>query len=124
MSILLFSLSTINDDRPICLNIMRCTLSLPPPLYNCNTVAMLFNSVGHKIDGNYESWKYMGHKTARDRLAPGRGSFFSHPVVRRFCWCCSNNAHIFFHISYFLKTAGNTLVEDIFLYNMIIWDLC
>ena len=34
---------------------------------------MLFNIVGHKIDGNYESRKYMGQKTTRDRLAPGRG---------------------------------------------------
>ena len=49
---------------------MRCTLRLPPPLHNnCTTVDMLFNIVGHKIDGNYESWKYMGQNTARDRLA-------------------------------------------------------
>ena len=75
MAVLLISLSTNHDDRPtpICLNIMRCTLSLPPALYNCITVDMLFNSVGHKIDGNYEYWKYMGQKTAMDRLAPGRG---------------------------------------------------
>ena len=31
-----------------------------PALYNCITVDMLFNIVGHKIDGNHESWKYMG----------------------------------------------------------------
>ena len=70
MAVLLFSLSTNHDDRPICLNTMRCTLSLPPPL--------------HKIDGNYEFWKYMGQNTARDRLALGRGPFFPHPGVRRF----------------------------------------
>ena len=57
---------------------MRRGLSLPPPLYNCITVDMVFNTVGHKIDGNYESWKYMGQKTARDRLAPGRGPSFPH----------------------------------------------
>ena len=100
MAVLLFSLSTNHDDRPICLNTMRFTLSLPPPLHNCITVDMLFNIVGHKIDGNYESWKYMGQNTARDRLAPGRGPSFPH----RFFWCCSNNAHISFIFSYFLKT--------------------
>ena len=47
-----------------------------PPLYNSVTVDMLFNIVGHKIDGNYDSRKYMGHKTARDRLALGRGPYF------------------------------------------------
>ena len=65
----------------------------------------------------------MGQKTARDRLAPGRGPSFPHSGVRRFLWCCSNNAY-FFHTSYFLKTTVNTLIEDIFLYNMILWDLC
>ena len=78
MAVLLFSLSTSHDDSPICLNTMRCTLSLPPPLHNYITVDMLFNIVGHKIDGNYESWKYMGQNTASDRLAPGRGPSFPH----------------------------------------------
>ena len=55
-----------------------------PPLHNCITVDMLFNIVGHKIDGNYESWKYVGQKTASDRLAPGRGPSFQHPGLRRF----------------------------------------
>ena len=103
MAVLLFSLLTNHDDRPICLNTMRCALSLPPPLYNCITVDMLFNIVGHKIDGNYESWKYMGQKTTRDRLAPGRGPSFPHPEVRRFFRYCSNNAHIFFTLHIFLK---------------------
>ena len=103
MAVLLFSLSTNHDDRPICLNTMRCTLSLPPPLHNCITVDMLFNIVGPKIDGNYESWKYMGQNTARDRLAPGRGPSFPHPGVRRVFWCCSNNAHFFFIFHIFLK---------------------
>ena len=59
-------------DRPICLD--RCALSLPRPSTIIPiTVDMLFNIVGHKIDGNYESWEYMWPKTSRDRLAPGRG---------------------------------------------------
>ena len=57
---------------------------IPPPLYNCITVEILFNIVGHRIDGNYESWKYMGQKTARDRLAPVEAVFLPHPGVRRF----------------------------------------
>ena len=89
---------------------MRCTLRLPPPLHNCTTVDMLFNIVGHKIDGNYESWKYMGQNTARDRLASGRGPSFPHPVVRRF-FGAVQIMHIFFNISYFLKTTVNTLIE-------------
>ena len=32
--------------------------------------------------------------------------------------------HFFFHISYFLKTTVNTLIEDILIYNMILCDLC
>ena len=82
---------------------------------------MLFNIVGHKIDGYYESWKYIGQKTARDRLAPGRGPSSPHPGVRRF-FCAVQIMHIF--CSYFLKTTVNTLIEDIFLYNMVVWDLC
>ena len=66
-------------------------------------VDILFNIVGHKIDGNYESWTYMGQTTARDRLAPGRGPSFPHRGVRRFFWCCSNNAHILFIFDIFLK---------------------
>ena len=96
MAVLLFSLSTNHDDRPTCLKSMRCTLSLPLPLHNCITVDMLFNTVGHKKDGNYESWKYMGQNTARDR----------------------------FYLSYFVKTTVNTLIEYIILYNMILCDLC
>ena len=87
MAVLLFCLSTNHDDRPICVY----------------TVDMLFNIVGHKIDGNYESCKYMGQTTARDRLASGRRPSFQHPGVRRFFWCCSNNAHIFFIFHIFLK---------------------
>ena len=99
MTVLLFSLSTNHDDRPICLNTMRSTLSLPPPLYNCITVDVLFNIVGHKIDGNYEFWKYIGQKTARDRLTPGRVSSLPHSGVRRF-FGAVQIMHIFF--SYFI----------------------
>ena len=84
MAVLLFSLYTNHDDGPICLNTMRCALSLHPPHYNCITVDMLFNVVGHKIDGNYESWKYMGQKMKRGRLAPPRGPSYPRPGVRRF----------------------------------------
>ena len=66
-----------------------------PPLYNCTTVDMLFNIV----DGNYESWKYVGQKTARDRLAPGKGPSFPHPGVRP-VFCAVQIIHIFF--SYFI----------------------
>ena len=41
----------------------------------------------------------MGQKTARDRLAPGRGPSFPHPGVRRFVGAVQI-IHIFF--SYFL----------------------
>ena len=104
MAVLLFSLSTNHDDRPICLNTMVCTLSLPPPLHNCITVDMLFNIVGHKIDGNYESWKYMEQNTARDPLAPGRGPSVPHPGVRSF-FGAVQIMHIFFifHNHIFLK---------------------
>ena len=64
---------------------------------------MLFNIVGHKIDCNYETWKKYGAKTMRRRLAPGRAPSFPHPGVRRFSWCSSNNAHIFFIFHIFLK---------------------
>ena len=83
-------LETNHDDRPMLKNTMRCALSLPPPLYTCIAVDMLFNIVGHKIDGSYESWKYMGQKTTRDRLATGRGPSFPHPGVIRFFRFCSN----------------------------------
>ena len=78
----------------------------------------LFNIVGQKIDGNYESWKNMRQKTT------SRGTVFPTPGVRRFFRCCSNNAHLFFHIAYFPKTTVDMLIEDIFLYNMVLWDLC
>ena len=74
-----------------------------PPLYTCTAVDMLFNIVGHKIEGNYESWKYVGQKN-------DEGPSFPHPGVRRFFRCCSNNAHIFFHIAYFPKTTVDTLI--------------
>ena len=78
MAVLLFSLCTNHDDRPICLNAMRCVLSLPPPLYHCITVDMLLNTVGHRIEGNYyESWEYMGQKKAKDCLVPDRAPAFS-----------------------------------------------
>ena len=97
MAVLLFSLYTNHDDRHICLNTMGCALNLPPPLYNCITVDMLFNIASHKIDGNHDSWKYMGQTMARDRLAPGRGSSFPHPGVTRL-FGAVQIMHIFFFI--------------------------
>ena len=100
MAVLLFSLSTNHDDRPICLNTMRCTLSLPLPLHNCITVDRVFNILGHKIDGNDESWKYMGQNTARDRLAPGAVAYpelVSRGVskTRKFKWLVKVDASIY-----------------------------
>ena len=65
----------------------------------------------------------MGQKTARDHLAPGRGPSFPHPGVRRLFGALQIMHMYFVHFSYFLKTTVNTLIEDIFLYNMILWDL-
>ena len=101
---------------------MRCAVHLPPPFYNSITVDMLFNIVGHKIIGNYESWEYMGQTTERDRLVPGRGPYFPHPVVRRFF-----GAVQIMHLlcSYFHTKTVNKLIEDTFLYyNVIIWGRC
>ncbi len=52
--------------------------------YNYITVDMLFNIVGHKIDGNYESWNCLMQKLWGDRLAPSRGPSSPHPGARRF----------------------------------------
>ena len=87
---------------------------------------MLFNIEGHEIDGNYESWKYTGQETARDRLAPGRGRSFPHPMGKTVFVGAVQIMHTFvfiFHI-FFKKKPVNTLIEDIFLSSMILWDLC
>ena len=67
--------------------------------------------------------KKCGEKSTRDRLAPGRGPSFQHPGLRRFFGAVQIML-IFFHIAYFPKTTIDKLIEDIFLYNMILWDLC
>ena len=41
---------------------------------------MLVNIVGHKLDGNYELWKYVGQKTERGLLCPGLGGHVPHSV--------------------------------------------
>ena len=87
MDVLLFSLYTNHDDRPMFEKYVVRFLPRPSQ-YNCITVDMLVNIVGHKIDGNYESWKYMGQKRRGDRLAPGRGPSSPHPGASRFFgWC-------------------------------------
>ena len=58
------------------LELYEVRFKFTPTLFNCITVDMLVNIVGHKIDGNYESWKHMGQKTARDLFAPSS----PHPV--------------------------------------------
>ena len=100
---------------------MRCGLSLPPPLYNC-----IIYVTQHCRPQDRRQLPSPGNvKTTRGRLAPGRGPSFAHPGVRRFFRYCSNNAHVFLHIAYFPKTTVDTLIEYyIFLYNMILWDLC
>ena len=40
---------------------------------------MLFNIVGHKIDGNYESWNCLLQKLRGDRHAPSRDPYSPHP---------------------------------------------
>ena len=62
----------------------------------------------------------MGQKTMRDRLAPGRGPSFPHPGF----FGAVQIMLIIFHIAYYPKTTVDTLIEDLFLYNMILWDLC
>ena len=66
----------------------------------------------------------MGQKTARDRLAPGRGPSFPHPRVRRFFGAVQIMYILFSYFIFSIKKTINTLIEDIILYNMIIWDLC
>ena len=55
----------------------------------------------------------MAQKTARDRLTPwcGKDGFFGAVQIMHI---------ICFHISYFPKPTVNTLIEDIFLYNIIL----
>ena len=76
----------------------------PPPLYNFITADMLFNIVGHTIDGNYEYWKH-GGETAKDRLAPGRRPSFPHPGERFFCAVqIMHKLFSYFHIKTHLST--------------------
>ena len=123
MAVLLLSLKTNHDDRPIRLNTKRCALSLPPPLYNCLTVDMLFNIVGHKIDCNYETWKNIGQKR-RGTVLPQVGGRLSHTLGQDGFFGAVQIMLIFFHIAYFPKTTVDKVIEDIFIYNMILWDLC
>ena len=82
-------------------NTMRCALSLAPPLYNnyCIKVDMLFTTVGHNIDGNYESWKYMGKNWRGTVLPQVGGAVFPTPWGKRF-FCAVQIMHILF--SYFI----------------------
>ena len=75
-------------------NTMRCPLSLPPSLYKIALRYMLFNIVGHKIDGNHNYvLGITGQKKRRGTVCgpsfPG-GALFPTPWdrLRRFCLCC------------------------------------
>ena len=80
--------------------------------YTCITVDMLFNIVGHKIDGNCESWNCLMQK-----LAPSRGQSFPHPGGNK---GDVKIMHILF--SYFIRShkAVNTLINNIFFCNMVL----
>ena len=62
-----------------------------------------------------------GKKDEGPSFAPGReGAVVPTPWGKTFFWCCSNNAHIVFIILCSYRIV-NTLIEYIFLYNMILW---
>ena len=124
MAILVFSLYTNHDDRPMCSNTMKFTLSLPPPLYNCITIDMLFNIVGHKIDVNYESWKYMWQKRP-GTIFPQIGGRLSRTLMQDgFFGAVQITQILFSYFVFSLQKTVNTLIEDTFKYNAIIWRLC
>ena len=52
MAVLLFSLKTNHDDRPICLTTMMCALSLPPSLYNYITADTLVVTAGFRYNSS------------------------------------------------------------------------
>ena len=79
MAVLLFSVYTNHDDRPICLNTMRGALSLPPPLYNCITVDVLLNIVGNNIDVNMSPGNIWAKKR-RGAVLPQVGGRLSHTL--------------------------------------------
>ena len=60
----------------------------------------------------------------RRGLTPGGGGVFPTPWGKTFFSVLFKYCSYFFHIAYFPKTTVDTLIEDIFLYNMILWDLC
>ena len=60
----------------------------------------------------------------RDPLAPGRGPSFPRWGKTVFVGAVQIGLMlIFFHIAYFPKITVTTLIEDIFVYNMSLWDL-
>ena len=105
----------------ICLNTIRCALSLPPPLFNCITVDMLFNIVGRKIDGNYESQCHglslpMNWVWNKVRLpATGQsahiigGSMFTRPVSNSRQTLLNWDFRPQFNISQFVDATSNLL---------------
>ena len=93
--------------------VVRFKFTTAPLQLHYGMYSMLLNTVGHKIDGNCVSWKYMGQKTTRAVL-PHVGFFGAVQIMLIF----------FLQIAYFPETTVSTLIEDIFLYNTILWDLC
>ena len=62
----------------------------PAPLHSI-TADMLFNIAGHKIDDNYESWKYHHHHHHyRQPLCPVVGRWSQHAVSKLPCLVLSS----------------------------------
>ena len=75
-----------------------------PAVFNCNTVDMLVNIVGHKIDANYETWTYLGQKRRGDRLDPGRGRL-SHTLGKDGFLGGDKMMHILYIFHNFIKSC-------------------
>ena len=65
----------------------------------------------------------MGQKR-RGTVLPQVGGRLSHTLGKTVFFGAVQIMLIFFQIAYFPKTTVDTLIEDIFLYNTILWDLC
>ena len=82
---------------------------------------MLFNIVGHKIDGNYESWNCLLQKLRGDRHAPSRDPYSPHPGQGGFKGDVKI-MHIKLLFSDFIRSykVANTLINNIFFCNVVL----